>query len=346
MIKEWNLLRALACLSIVLLHSTTQAGRNSAYPQTELFGISRILLCYATPAFIVLSSLILANRYPLGLPKGFWVKRFKFILLPFVSFAIIDAFNAKYFNPDVFLELKIFNNIFLGTFIGYFIFIIFQFYFLHYIVTKFKISMVWLLPVSMIIMAIHLGILNSDNAFVQEHHALLKLPFTAWFGYFTVAFVLGKQYKKISALLLKYRWATLLCLGLSALLVAVSFKTGVIPAISSRLDLFPFVLSMIMVILAWGQLLPNLKIVQLVSNYSFGIYLLHWQLLKHLSSYAAKWFDSFPSQVLFLFFITVILSMVIIKLVSFLPIGSFIIGKLKKVKYRKEEKVPAYKLAS
>lgn len=338
MIKEWNLLRALACLSIVFLHSTTQAGRNAGYPQTELFDLSRILLCYATPAFIILSSLILANRYPLGLPEGFWIKRLKFIYLPFVCFAIIDGFNAKYFNPNVFLELKIFNNIFLGTFIGYFIFIIFQFYLLHFIVTKYKVSMTWLLPVSLIVMAIHLSILNSDHPFIQEHHALLKLPFTAWFGYFSVAFVLGKHYKMISPILLKYRWATLACVFLSALFVLITYKTGMTLALSSRLDLFPFVVSMSIAILAWGQLIPRLHFIQMISNYSFGIYLLHWQLLKHLSPYAAKWIDGFVLQALFLFFTSIVLCIVIIRMISLLPFGSFIIGKLNNV--TRKERTP------
>ena len=80
-VKEWNLLRVVACLSIVLLHCTTQIGKNVGYPDIENYHFYRMLLCYATPTFIVLSEIILANRYPSILPQNFWMKRIKYIFI-------------------------------------------------------------------------------------------------------------------------------------------------------------------------------------------------------------------------------------------------------------------------
>jgi len=330
-IKEWNLLRVIACLCIVFLHSTTLNSRHAGHPQIEYYDLFRALLCFATPTFIVLSEIILANRYPDRLPTNFWKKRLKFIFLPFVSFAIIDGFNAKYFNPNIFLELKIFNNIVMGSFIGYFIFIIFQFYVLHYLVVRFKPSMKWLLPVSLLTMAVHLSFLKMDIPFVQENQALLKLPFTAWFGYFTVAFIIGKYYKLLQQELLNYKWLTIITAILSITYFYFSFESGNTRIYSLRLDLFPVVLALTAVVLAWGQLIPNFRIIQFISNYSFGIYLLHWQVLRHLAPYTVTWFNHTSTRVLALFILGLVISVTIIKLISLLPFGSMIVGHVKKL---------------
>ncbi|WP_375803831.1 acyltransferase family protein, partial [Staphylococcus aureus] len=76
MIKEWDLLRAIACLSIVTLHTTTwMTFHNEFYAEHTTLHFIRILLCFATPTFIVLSIIILAHKYPNQLPSNFWSKR-------------------------------------------------------------------------------------------------------------------------------------------------------------------------------------------------------------------------------------------------------------------------------
>jgi probable poly-beta-1,6-N-acetyl-D-glucosamine export protein len=196
MIKEWNLLRVIACLSIVFLHSTSQIGLVTGFPKTEYYQLLRTILCYATPTFVVLSEIILANRYPDKLPKKFWSKRLKWIFAPYISFSIIDALVSYKISPNFDLSNKIMKNIFLGEFEGYFVLIIFQFYVLHYFVTKYRISMNWLVPVSILAMIFHFKILEGNISFVKENIALFKIPFTAWFAYFTIAYVIGKNYKK------------------------------------------------------------------------------------------------------------------------------------------------------
>ena len=106
MVKEWNLLRAVACLSVVLLHSTTQMGILLGGLQANYYDLFRIGLCYATPAFIVLSEIILANRYSLKVPSGFFIKRFKYIYIPFLVFSVIDGIVVNYFYPQTFLNKK------------------------------------------------------------------------------------------------------------------------------------------------------------------------------------------------------------------------------------------------
>lgn len=330
MIKEWNLLRTIACLSVVLLHSTTQTGRAVGYPEADFYQFIRILLCYATPTFIVLSEIILANRYPDRLPEKFWSKRFKWIYMPFLSFGIIDALVSYYFNPNLDLGRKIFDNILTGKYVGWFIIVIFQFYLLHYLVTKFKISLTWLFPISLAVMLWYLNLINEGFVLVPGHSHMSKLPFLAWFGYFTLAYIIGKHYHIVAEKLYKYRWITLIYLFIAIFIIYLSFQSGEVAIHSRRIDLFVLVIAITAVILAWGQVIPNFRIINLISNYSFGIYLIHWQVQRFLGPVTANYFNHTSTRVLALFLISLIISMIIIKIISSLPLGTFIVGRVKK----------------
>lgn len=334
MIKELNLLRTIACLSIVFLHSTTLMGRVVGHPQIELYHFSRIALCFATPTFVVLSIIILANRYRDNLPENFWASRFKFIYLPYVSFAVIDAFVVKYFEPHVLLDQRILENLLTGKFVGWFILVIFQLYFLYYFVVKYKLSMKWLFPISLLISTVYLTRIYGDIniPFLKNFEYTLKLPFLAWFGYFTIAVIIGKHYKLISEKLLKYRWLTFLWFFISLSILYISYRSGITGIHSRRLDLYPLVLSITAVILAWGQLIPKSKLINTISNYSFGIYLLHWEIQRFIAPYVGQYFIHRSTKIIVLFITSLFLSMVIIKIISHLPLGSYVIGTVKRQK--------------
>ncbi|CDQ38371.1 acyltransferase family protein [Virgibacillus salexigens] len=340
MIKEWNLLRTIACLSIVLLHSSTIIGRSIGYTAIENYYIIRIILTYATPTFIVLSEIILSNRYQSQLPERFFLKRFKLIFLPFISFAIIDAIVVNYLSVnDINIINKIISNL-AGGYEGYFILIIFQFYILHYIILKYRISVEKLLPVSITIMLAHLGLLNSDLDLIAEYKTYLKLPFTAWLGYFSVAFLIGKHYVKIANFIRNYKWMTLILAFFSIHLILVSFEAGYNQVDSRRIDIFPLSISISLAVLAWGQIIPNYKLINMISNFSLGIYLVHWQILRFFSPFLLEFTkDVSPTlQIIIMFIFTLILSMIVIKVISLLPFGKYIIGNTKRV-YQNKKKV-------
>lgn len=330
MIKEWNFLRAVTCLCIVFLHSTTQTASIVSYPEIEYYHLFRILLCYATPTFIVLSVIILANRYPDRLPSNFWGSRVKFIFLPFISFAIIDALVIYYTNSNTYFVDKLLRNIVTGSFEGWFILVIFQFYFLHHLVTKYKVSMAWLVPASILIMLWYLNWMNNNPDIFPDFNYMLKLPFIAWFGYFAFGYVVGKHYTVISEKLYKHRWATLLYVAVAFSFVFLSYEAGNTLVHSRRFDLFPFVISATCAMLAWGQAIPSFKVMTLLNNYAFGIYLVHWPVQMFLAPITANYFQHTSTRVVALFFISLLLTMIIIKLISLLPFGKYIVGKTQK----------------
>ena len=96
MVYEWNALRAIACLSIVLLHATTNIEIINGFIDQPFYQFFRLLLCAATPIFILLSILILANRYQHQLPTHFLWHRFQFIVMPFIAAGILYAANAAF----------------------------------------------------------------------------------------------------------------------------------------------------------------------------------------------------------------------------------------------------------
>jgi membrane-bound acyltransferase YfiQ involved in biofilm formation len=333
MIKEWNVLRALACLCVVFLHSTTQMSKVMEHPQTDLYYYGRILLCMATPAFIVLSTVILANRYPNRLPGHFWAKRVNYILLPFLCFAVLDAFVTKHLNNNIILGDKIAENVLTGNFVGWFILVIFQFYILHFLVTKWNLSMKWMVPLSLLLMFGYLYSIKEGLIQIEGYGHVLRLPFIAWFGYFTVAFAIGKHYHTLSKILLKFRWHALALFAISAAFVYFSYDSGLVTGTHSRrMDLFPLVISFCLAVFAWGQKIPASKMINLFSHYSFGIYLLHWQYQRLLAPHIAGLFPGYLGSTLFLFAFSLGASLITIKLISYLPFGSFIVGKARKVK--------------
>lgn len=334
------MLRTMACLSIVFLHSTSlTAVAVGGYPASGAYHLLRIALCYATPTFVILSEIILANRYPDELPKNFWKKRMKWILAPFLAFAVIDALVSYHLNPNVSIPLMIKNNM-LGNYEGYFVLIIFQFYILHYFVAKYQIKMSWLIPISILVMSLHFKVMEGPHPWIKENISYLKIPFTAWFAYFTIAYAIGKNYKTIAAKLREYRYHTLLGVFLSLVIVFIFYKSGYAGIGSKRLDLFPLTVAVSLFVLAWGQLFPNLKIVNLISNYSFGIYLVHWQVQRYLAPYTAQWFDKTYLQVFTLFFISLFISIAIIKVISLLPFGSYVVGNInRKINQRKSSPI-------
>ncbi|WP_163539697.1 acyltransferase family protein [Gracilibacillus sp. YIM 98692] len=335
MIKEWNYIRVLACLSIVFLHSNTYTRIVVGRPDIgDIYDIIRILFCYATPTFILLSEIILANKYHQKIPKGFFTKRLKFILIPYIIFGLIDAILTKQQYPYIDLLLRIKNNLLFGTFEGFFVLVIMQFYILHFLITRFRIPAAVFVPFSFLIMIIHHSIVKLEPAFLSDVLARERILFSAWIGYFAIAYLIGRYYNTIKEQLSKYKISLFIGVLLSIAVVVLSFYLGERTVNSRRLDLIFLTTFVSLFLISIHKWMPNLSIINTISNYSFGIYLIHWQVQRFIAPIVVPYFGSTSLQVGVLFIVTLSLTMTIMKLISFIPYSQFIIGNVQKRKYQ------------
>ena len=338
MIKEWDLLRAIACVSIVLLHTTTWIITLQAPVENEMLTFLRLILCFATPTFILLSIIILANRYPDQLPKKFWSSRFLYIYLPFVAFSAIDAMNRM--NQYKGFWEYFYNNIVLGRFTGWFILVIFQLYFLYWVVTKFKWTRWIIFPASIAISYIHFHGLVFSEEFYKTYELELRISATIWLMYFVFAYFVGRYYHVLAPWLLKARYVLLVAVGGSLYYLYDRFETLNVIVESRTIYLVPTVITLTLAILAWGQLVPKLQSVDLISRYAFAIYLGHWQVMVHIAEPIVLAFEATYIRIPLILSISIAVSIIFAYVLQFIPGGAFVVGKIKKQRKKPTKNVP------
>jgi len=325
MVYEWNVLRAIACLSIVLLHATTNTEIINGYIENPYYQFFRLLLCFATPTFILLSIIILAKRYQIELPAKFLWLRFQFVYIPFVAASVLYAVNALLHYDESFWN-SLYRHIVLGDFSGWFVMTIFQLYILFFIIKKYQLSSIWLTPIMLALGILYMTLVKLDIEFFIENDNLVRLLFVGWLPYFAIAYLIGTHYQWVASNISKYKLATLVFVVLSTSILAINYYLGATEITSRRLDMMLLIISITLCILAFGQIVPKLKIINLVSQYSFGIFLIHWLVQEYLVPCTAQLPTTFL-QVLTLFLSSLIVCMLIIKLISFLPYSAYLIGK-------------------
>ncbi|WP_342471246.1 acyltransferase family protein [Ureibacillus sp. FSL K6-3587] len=323
-------MRVVACLSVLLLHSTTFYNMEQGLTENSvMIHYVRILLCYATPTFIMLSVIILSAKYKDQLPGSFWPSRIQFILLPFVFWAFIDAVVIELQYRHGLLWRSFWNNVIYGEFVGWFVLVIFQLYLLFWMMVKWKWPSFVVLPICIIIYFLQHRLFGTPYPFFQENHMYEKLYGTGWYIYFAMAYFIGSNYEKIQPLLIKYRIFTLLFTALSALYIWYGYKFGMVEIHSRRMDLVPFVVGMTNAVLAYGQLIPSYRIIRIISKYAFMIYLIHWNVLSLTAKYFVGFLPNGYLAVLGMIIFAVLVSIIVSKTISYLPFGKWIVGKIR-----------------
>lgn len=340
-ISEIDTIRAIACLSVVLLHSINfVVGIN--YAESNNFDKSLItisnLLSFGTTAFIFISGLILAYSYPKKLPSDFYLKRFKYIILPFISVSLLFAFY--YGVGDIMNTIKYFTLNLFGL-SHWFILVIIQFYLLYPWMLKAtnKFSAKSVLTVTFLINVGYLMVFNFIEApknlpmasyiWTQGYWSL----FLGWIFYFALAFYCGKYYPQFILLLRKYKlWIYTLFIPSIIIVVFLNENTSIAFG-SKRIDMILFSLLMIFILFIFANKGTVPRILSIVSNFSFGIYLLHYLFLNILNDI----FNSLELYLMFgyfsiilLFILASLMSMISIYLVNKSIIGKYIVGPVKK----------------
>ncbi|MDA1476916.1 acyltransferase family protein [Bacillus changyiensis] len=288
-VKEIFLMRCASCLSVVLLHTISMVILITGESQGDVVRIVeafRTLLMFSTPAFIFISEFLLSHAYPSDVPQGFLKKRLKTIFVPFLFIAVLDAVLLTSMMTQqvdgLAMVKKLFANIFLGNFIGYFILVIFQFYLLHMCFHSFleKASPKWVLPISFLITAAYLSyftfiqppVLAEDSPF-----PFFWVPFVGWLFYFCLAYYCGRDYKRFLSILNQYRYTVYTAVIVSvAAIVSITYFDQNIAVSSKRPDILFYSTSIIFLLFyLFSQLKSVPRLILTISNYSFSIYLLH-----------------------------------------------------------------------
>ncbi|HLR59094.1 MAG TPA: acyltransferase [Pseudogracilibacillus sp.] len=331
MIKEWDFVRVVASLSIVLLHSTTRIAKINQHVENDIYQFIRVLLTASTAVFILLSIIIIAYIYKDRIPDDFIRKRFKYIFFPFLFFAIVYAYyNGVITGSDGFYQ-KLLNN-FKGNYVGWFILPILQLYIVFWLLKKFKLDKNTIIIGLMGIGLFYLWALNNGQSSGFFINLKLQVLFPLWLIYFGIAYFIGSYYNSFSQLL-KTKKSIFIIFGLlllSLILIKYNFDNGNRSVNSRRLDLVPYVTMLTILLLYAGKKIPHLFIIRYLSKYAFGIYLIHWLIQQIIAPYFADLNGSFL-QVFGLFFTSLIFSIFIIRLISLIPFSEFMIGNIKNI---------------
>ena len=351
-IKEIFMIRCISCLSVVLLHIISMVLMLQAEALADIshtVDSFRTLLMFSTPAFIFISEFLLARSYPDGVPDGFLKKRGKVIFVPFLFIAAIDALlmTSAMGGEVTFLAFvqKYLANVFLGNFIGYFILVIFQFYLLHMCFHSFlqKASPKWVLSISFAVTAAYLSYFTFIQPPVVQEEAPFPfswVPFPGWLFYFCLAYYCGKNYERFLALLERYRHAVYAAAAVTGcFIVAVSYFGQDIAVTSKRPDILLYSTSIIFLCFHLFSKLKSVpKLIMMISNYSFSIYLLHAFILI-FGLVILTSFESIGtvSAVLLLFSISTGVAVFISWAVNKLKYGYMFVGKIYVPKKRRME---------
>jgi membrane-bound acyltransferase YfiQ involved in biofilm formation len=285
--KELFLLRGIACLAVVVIHSISSVFANFGIRKAPeyleinyVLFVIQILLMFGTPMFVFISEFILANSYKNEIPKGFFAKRFKYIFIPYIVIGTLSSIIIILPHGNLSFNLVLdtfYKQFLLGYFHGYFVLIIFQFYFLHFIFNKYivrNIKSKFVITISLLINFAYLWYFN----FIDPSPSFpFHLLFLAWIGYFSFAYYCGRNINKFHFLLHKHRKIILLSTAITSFIVLTLCYSGTLTYIQSkRIDILFYTIALAFSLYYVGMRLKTIpgSIVK-ISKYSFGIYLLH-----------------------------------------------------------------------
>lgn len=297
-IQELDLLRTVAIIMVVFVHAITRTieiheanGGLTEGMETALLTL-RLFATFGTPIFVFLSEFLLSYSYKEGLPGGFFKKRIKYILLPYVSMGVLYALVMTYEGGGMTSTAgfsEFFKNVGLNLMTGfyrhgYFIILIFQFYLLHYFLhSKLKnMNIKTILGASLTINVAYLlffhGIQKAGVPYSEELVAIFTWGTApAWIFYFACGYVLGRKKESFHALLERMdRWVIPFVALSGGFLAWMNFSGVLTENSSKRFDMIFFTAAMFLLLYRFARRKEySVKFTEFISRYSFGIYLLH-----------------------------------------------------------------------
>lgn len=312
-LNEINLLRAIACIAVVVTHSITNYAKTyepALFDQDKFITYFRFALLWATPVFVMISEVLISKNYPNGVRKGFLLKRVKYILVPYILIGLLKSYMHSEGQWSVFFQ-RSWEIVVLGHWHGFFVLVIFQFYILHILLGRFLQKSHPLPPIlisfvlSFTYLYIHAG--NKEyRVFIEQVYPFWdRTIFIGWLFYFVVAFYIGQNYERVLIFFTKHFYIPLITAVVSYVMMMNRVMDRVFVSVKSdRYDMLIFALSVFILALVLLRMIkkPNHTLIKL-SHFSFFIYLTHQLTLPYLSNLTQTVANTFWSHVVILTFL-------------------------------------------
>nr|WP_263314600.1 acyltransferase family protein [Mammaliicoccus sp. Marseille-Q6498] len=333
-------MRAIACLSIVLIHSITTTFYKIDMPnEGYLLRSLQLLILYATPIFVFISEFLLAKQYKTNVKEGFVKQKLLTLGIPYIVINLGLAYVYGYpKNISEYWDSVKFMMFHGGT-LTYFIVIIFQFYALHMLFAKYlvRLNPIKIVCYSLIVTSLYWAM----RTFIDAPDAVYLnwmwqregwMIFTGWLSYFLLGFYTGYHYEAFMRNIKHYTPHILIGTVLVTLITLTNYLTGWLTLVDSKRIDTPIYVTMI--ILAFFLLSSYTKYVPrffiFISNYSFSIYLIHYFIVHRLG----QLHDHPLFNVLFTFTLTIVFSICIAYIFNLFKFGKYIVGGIGKVSYK------------
>lgn len=299
-VPELIVIRALACMAVVLMHSIYMVVLGQSEVGTGL-NITRLLLLFSTPTFAFMSAFLIGfSKRKRTYAETLWL-RVKYLLLPYLCFAVFYAAWQAY-NWGMPFAQRAWYNI-RGGYHGYFVLVVMQFYLIHPLMKPLmdRFSPKVMIPAAGIVNLLYLAALNLG---------WVRLPYLgfnwyhllpAWVFYYVLGYYSGRDLKRFQAVLRRYWPAAVALMVAAAALVIGLTLSGFMPDVTSqRFDVLLYAAGVILVaFLVTGRMRRVPALLNYVNRASYGIYLLHWFFLE-LFLRLARPFFYLPREVVIL----------------------------------------------
>ncbi|MEQ2525816.1 adhesin [Robertmurraya yapensis] len=349
LVHEVFWLRCIACIAVTFGHGL-QIGYEQYTDATQYHIVSYLLymaVLFGVPVFVFISEFLLSNKYSLKVPSGFIKKRIKILVIPYIFMSIVYAFlDADTLNAEnVFVEAT--KNIFLGHSTVYFVIIIFQFYVLHILSRRYlnQWSPKKVIPIALLVNIAYLSAFNFSEA--PNHPFAVYfwdigyyLFFVSWIFYFVLGYYCGKYYQSTLNFLRRYNKIIYLMPVITFGMILVMNKVFLLTQSSKRVDMLLFATSMIFLIMYVSSNFRNTpKIIMLISNYSFSIFLLNEFFFLIMLPIQPPAFLNILTYSIVAFFLSLVCSIIVAYLLNRFTFGKYLVGQTMKFKVRKVPKI-------
>lgn len=328
-VPELIVIRALACLAVVLMHSITLMIGD---PEVDRhLNIARLLLLFATPTFAYMSAFLIGFSKTKRSYGQTILRRVQYLILPYLAFAVFYAAWQSYQWGIPFLDRVWYNA--RGGYHGYFVLVVMQFYLFH---PLFKGLMdrlpAWVvLPIAALVNAGYLAALNLTLVTLPDWGFNWYHFFPAWVFYYVLGYYSGRDRDQFQIVLRRFWPLTVaLLVGAGALVLKITLS-GFMPDVTSqRFDVLFYAAGVILVVFPLaGQIRRIPAVLNHINRASFGIYLLHWFFIEVFKRFVLR-IPSLPrvGAILILFVSATVASTVVTYGANRWKWGAFVVGRL------------------